>query len=63
MSSHVLKGYGFSRAVMSVESWALAPEGNRTLPQQRSPSVARATINDSSYGTAEAVPLQGHLNG
>ena len=27
--THALKGHGFSRAVMSVESWALAPEGSR----------------------------------
>src|SRR5271167_3022549 len=40
--SHVLKGHGFSRAVMRVENWALAPEGSRISPQHRSPSVAKA---------------------
>jgi len=54
-----LKGHGFSRAVMSLESWALAPEGRRTSTQHRSSSVAKAAMDDSNYGTAEAVPLQG----
>src|ERR1035441_1954474 len=38
--SVALKGHGFSHAVVSVESWASAPEGSRTSSQHRSPSVA-----------------------
>src|SRR5664280_3532768 len=38
--SVALKGHGFSHAVVSVESWASAPEGTRTSSQHRSPSVA-----------------------
>src|SRR5664280_830290 len=56
--SVALKGHGFSHAVVSVESWASAPEGSRTSPEHRSSSVAKATINSSAYGTAEAVPFQ-----
>src|ERR1035441_1192301 len=44
--SVALKGHGFSHAVVSVESWASAPEGSRTSPEHRSSSVAKATIND-----------------
>src|SRR5664280_1025866 len=43
----------FSRAVMSAESWASAPEGSRTSPQHRNPSVAKATIMTAAHGTAE----------
>src|SRR5450759_1170238 len=44
----------FSRAVRSAESWASAPEGLRTSPQHRSPSVAKATTMTAAYGTAES---------